>query len=261
MRKSASLIAAYVRHNLMSAMEYRSAFLLQVFGMALNNVVFLFFWWVLFTRLPAIRGWTMPMVATIFGLVALAFGLANALFGNCMRLASIVVTGDLDYYLALPADPLLHVIVSRTSVSAWGDAISGLVIFIFLVPGSLRLLPLFLCYAAIGTLIFVGYAVVVGSLAFFLDQSQDVGMYLYNALISFSLYPIDVFPRVVRLLLYTLVPAAVIGTLPARLLFEFRWEWLIALIGFAGIILLVTRVLFTAGLKRYESGNRVTVRG
>lgn len=123
------------------------------------------------------------------------------------------------------------------------------------------MLPLFLLYAAIGTLIFVGYAIIVGSLAFFLDQSQDVGTYLYNALISFSLYPIDVFPRAVRLLLYTLVPAAVIGTLLARLLYEFRWEWLIALIGFAGIILLVARRMFTLGLRRYESGNRVTVRG
>lgn len=261
MKKALSLIVGYVRHNLMSAMEYRAAFLLQVFGMALNNVIFLFFWWVLFTRLPVIHGWTMPKVATIFGLVALAFGLANGLFGNCMRIASIVVTGDLDYYLALPADPLLHLIVSRTQISAWGDAISGLGIFIFLVPGSLVKLPLFLLYSAIGALIFVGFSVIVGSLAFFLDQSQDITGYLYNAMISFSLYPIDIFPRIVRLLLYTLIPAAMVGALPARLLYEFRWEWLAAMVGFAALILFCARRLFTLGLRRYESGNRVTVRG
>jgi ABC-2 type transport system permease protein len=251
----------YVRHNLMAAMEYRAAFLLQVFGMALNNVIFLFFWWVLFTRLPAIQGWTMPMVATIFGLVALGFGLANAIFGNCMRVASIVVTGDLDYYLALPADPLLHLIVSRTHISAWGDAISGLGIYLFLVPDSVSRLPLFLLYAIVGGLIFVGFSVIVGSLVFYLDQSQDVTGYLYNAMISFSLYPIDIFPRVVRFLLYTLVPAAMVGTLPARLLFEFRWERLLALLGFTALILAVARCLFHFGLRRYESGNRVTVRG
>jgi ABC-2 type transport system permease protein len=172
-----------------------------------------------------------------------------------------VVTGDLDYYLALPADPLLHLIVSRTHLSAWGDAISGLGIFLFLVPGSLVKLPLFLVYAVVGALIFVGFAVIVGSLAFFVSQSQDISGYLYNALISFSLYPIDIFPRVVRLLLYTLVPAAMVGTLPARLLYEFRWEWLIALLGFTAIILLVARRMFMLGLRRYESGNRVTVRG
>jgi ABC-2 type transport system permease protein len=261
MRKAVSLVLGYVRHNVMAAMEYRAAFLLQAFGMALNNVIFLFFWWVLFTRLPAIRGWTMPMVATIFGLVALAFGLANVVFGNCMRIATTVVTGDLDYYLALPADPLLHLIVSRSHLSAWGDALSGLGIFLFLVPGSLAKLPLFLVYAVSGALIFVGFSVIVGSLAFFLDQSQDISGYLYNALISFSLYPIDIFPRVVRLLLYTLVPAAMVGTLPARLLHEFRWEWLAGLLGFTALILFAGRWLFMLGLRRYESGNRVTVRG
>jgi ABC-2 type transport system permease protein len=178
-----------------------------------------------------------------------------------MRIATTVVTGDLDYYLALPADPLLHLIVSRTHLSAWGDAISGLGIFLFLVPGSLAKLPLFLVYAVTGALIFIGFAVIVGSLAFFLEQSQDISGYLYNALISFSLYPIDIFPRVVRLLLYTLVPAAMVGALPARLLHEFRWEWLAALIGSTASILFVARRLFTLGLRRYESGNRVTVRG
>jgi ABC-2 type transport system permease protein len=245
----------------MAAMEYRAAFLLQAFGMALNNVIFLFFWWVLFTRLPSIRGWTMPMITTILGLVFLAFGLANVIFGNCMRIASIVVTGDLDYYLALPADPLIHVIVSRSHLSAWGDAISGLGIFLFLVPGSLAKLPLFVLYATLGALIFVGFAIIVGSLAFFVDQSQDISGYLFNAIISFSLYPIDIFPQVIRLLLYVLVPAAMVGTLPVRLLFDFRWPKLLALVGFTVLILFVARGLFTLGLRRYESGNRVTVRG
>lgn len=261
MRKAVVLVVGYLRHNLMSAIEYRSAFLLQVFGMALNNVIYLFFWGVLFTRWPEIRGWTMPMLATVFGLVAVAFGVANGVFGNCLRLASVVVSGDLDYYLVLPADPLLHLLVSRTHVSAWGDLISGLGIYLLLVPGSLSRLPLFLLYAGIAAGIFVGFAVAVGSLVFFIDQSQDVAGYLYNALISFSLYPIDVFPQIVRLLLYTLVPAAMVGTLPARLLFEFRWTRLGALVGSAVLTLLAARVLFSWGLRRYESGNRVVVRG
>jgi ABC-2 type transport system permease protein len=260
-RKALELIAGYVRHNLMSAMEYRAAFLLQAFGMALNNLIFLFFWWALFTRLPEIRGWTMAMVVTVFGLVAVAFGLANVVFGNCLRIASTVVTGDLDYYLALPADPLLHVLVARMQVSSWGDLLSGLALFCFLVPGSLRRLPLFLVYAVLGMAIFVGFGVIVGSLAFYLTQSQDIVGSLYSALITFSLYPIDIFPRVVRLLLYTVVPAAMIGTLPAQLLFEFNVWRLVGMVAFAAGILFLARLTFTRGLARYESGSRITVRG
>ena len=84
---------------------------------------------------------------------------------------------------------------------------------------------------------------------------------MYNALITFSLYPIDIFPRVVRLVLYTVVPAAMIGTLPAELLFEFDAWRLAAMVGFAAGSLVGARVVFQHGLRRYESGNRVTVRG
>jgi ABC-2 type transport system permease protein len=75
------------------------------------------------------------------------------------------------------------------------------------------------------------------------------------------LYPIDIFPRVVRLLLYTVVPAAMVGALPAQLLFEFRWDRLLAMVGFAGLAMVAARTVFVRGLQRYESGNRVTVRG
>jgi ABC-2 type transport system permease protein len=201
------------------------------------------------------------MVATVYALVATSYGLANGIFGNCLRVASLVVTGDLDYYLALPADPMLHVLVSRTQMSSWGDLLSGLAIYVFLVPHSLARLPLFLVYALLGTATFVGFAVLVGSVAFFVNQSQDIVGSLYNALITFSLYPIDIFPYVVRLVLYTMVPAAIIGTLPARLLHEFSIWRLVVLVGFAIGMLALARYVFALGLRRYASGNRVTVRG
>ena len=65
----------------------------------------------------------------------------------------------------------------------------------------------------------------------------------------------------VRLLLYTVLPAAMVGTLPARLLYEFRWDGFAALLGFAVLVVLAARGVFQLGLRRYASGNRVTVRG
>ena len=46
--KTPRLIWAYMRHNLMSAMAYREAFFLQVFGMLINDLMLLVFWVVLF---------------------------------------------------------------------------------------------------------------------------------------------------------------------------------------------------------------------
>ena len=118
--KTVRLVTGYLRHNMMSAMAYRGAFVLQVFGMALNDAMLLFFWWVLFTQFPTLRGWTMVQVMTLYAVSAFAYGVANVVCGNAFWVARVIVRGDLDYYLALPADPLIHVLVSRMSLSGLG---------------------------------------------------------------------------------------------------------------------------------------------
>jgi ABC-2 type transport system permease protein len=255
------LVWGYLRHNLMSAMAYRGAFLLQVCGMALNDAMLLFFWWVLFTRLPTLRGWTLTQVITLYGIVAFGFGLATVVCGNAFLVARIIVRGDLDYYLALPADPLVHLLVSRMSLPAWGDLVFGLIVFLIAAPGRWENLPLFLLLGLLVSLIFVAFSVLVGSLAFWVGNADNLATQAINALLTFSTYPIEIFPAAVRWLLYTLIPSALVGSVPAGLLSDFSWDRMALLIAFAAGLVLAARGVFRWGLRRYESGNLVTVRG
>jgi ABC-2 type transport system permease protein len=261
MLKSLRLVGNYLRHNLMSAMAYRGAFLLQVFGMMLNNVMLLFFWAVLFQRFPDLNGWDLRDIVALYGIIAGGFGLASAVCGNAGQVARIIASGDLDYYLALPADPLVHLLVSRTALPAWGDILFGLAMFLVATPGRWRTLPLFILLGTLSGLIFVAFSVIVGSLAFWLGQAQNLAMQLRNALLTFGLYPIDIFPGLVRLLLYTLIPAAFVGSIPAELLSDFHWGRLTGVSAFTLGILALARWVFERGLRRYESGNLVTTRG
>jgi ABC-2 type transport system permease protein len=72
---------------------------------------------------------------------------------------------------------------------------------------------------------------------------------------------VEIFPGVVRILLYTLIPAAFVGSVPAGLLSEFDWGQMALLVAFTAGIALAARWVFFRGLRRYESGNLVTVRG
>jgi ABC-2 type transport system permease protein len=259
--KTGRLVLGYLRHNLMSAMAYRGAFLLQVFGMILNNTLLLFFWWVLFSQLPSLRGWTLAHVMTLYGVVAFGFGLANVVCGNGFLVARIVVRGDLDYYLALPADPLVHLLVSRMSISAWGDMVFGLMIFVLSAPDRWSSLPLFLVLGMLAGLILVAFSVLVGSLAFWIGNADTLAGQAINALLTFGLYPVEIFPGVIQWLLYTLIPAAFVGSLPAMLLSDFSWGRLAILVGFSAGLTLLARGVFRWGLRRYESGNLVAARG
>ncbi len=255
------LVSGYFRHNLMSAMAYRGAFLLQVVGMILNNSMLLFFWWILFSRLPTLRGWTMSQVMVLYALVAFGFGAANIVCGNAVLVARNIVRGELDYYLALPADPLVHLLVSRMSLSAWGDLLFGLGVFLIADPAWMRHLPLFLLLGLLAGLVFVAFSVLVGSLAFWVGNADNLAAQAINALITFGIYPIEIFPGTVQWLLYTLIPAAFVGSMPAALLTEFDAGRLALLAAVTAGLVLLARTVFQWGLRRYESGNLVVVRG
>jgi len=221
----------------------------------------LFFWWILFSRLPSLQGWNLRQVMTLYGVLALGFGAATVVCGNAFHVARIIARGDLDYYLALPADPLIHLLVSRMSLPAWGDMLFGLLVFLIAAPGQWGSLPLFVFLSLLAGLTFVSFAVLVGSLAFWIGSADNLANQAINALITFGLYPIEVFPRAVQWLLYTLVPAAFVGSLPARLLADFDWSRLALMVAFSAGITLAARLVFGRGLRRYESGNLVTARG
>src|SRR3954451_20832794 len=97
----------YVRANLLIALEYRATFVGQVVGMLVNDVMWIVFWGIYFTRFQVLgEGWTVTDVFTLWAVAAVGFGLTVACCGNLMRLGTIISTGDLDYYLALPKNVL-----------------------------------------------------------------------------------------------------------------------------------------------------------
>jgi ABC-2 type transport system permease protein len=259
--KTVHLVLGYMRHNLMSAMAYRGAFFVQVLGMVLNNTMLLFFWWVLFEQLPTLQGWDLSQVMILFAVLAFGFGVANVVCGNAFQVARVIVRGDLDYYLALPADPLVHLLVSRMSISAWGDMTFGLVVYLVAAPDPWRSLPLFLLLGVLAGLVMVSFGVLVGSLAFWVGNADNLASQAVNALITFGLYPIEIFPGAVQWLLYTLIPAAFVGSMPAGLLSDFSWGRMGLMSAFTAGLTLVARLVFQWGLRRYESGNLVVVRG
>jgi ABC-2 type transport system permease protein len=259
--KTVRLVRGYLRHNMMSAMAYRGAFLLQIIGMMLNDLMLLFFWWVLFGRLPSLQGWDLDQILTLYAVITFGFGLATVVCGNAFRLARVITSGDLDYYLVLPADPLIHVLVSRMSLHAWGDMLFGLILFLATLAGRWERLPLFLLLGTMVALVIAAFGVLAGSLAFWVGNAENLATQVINTLITFGIYPMEIFPGPVQLLLYTLIPAAFVGSVPAGLLINLSAGGLAGMVGFTLAIVLVARWVFHRGLRRYESGNLVTVRG
>jgi len=240
--------------NTAAALEYRGPFLLQLFGMMLNNASFLIFWAILMGQVGTLGGWGLRDVLFLWALGPAAFGLAHVVFGNVRELGRMILEGDLDVYLLQPRDPLVHALVSRTDVSAWGDLAYGLVLLPFLTLDPVRWL-LFLTFTVTGALIFTAFFTLVQSLTFWLGNVEGLAGAMTEFLLSFTLYPDTVFPKEMRWVLYSLVPAGFLAFLPLGVLRHLELGWIPVILGVTVLLIGASAWVFRAGLRRYESGN------
>jgi ABC-2 type transport system permease protein len=257
--KELKFLLAVWRANLQSVMEYRIAFLLQVFGMMINNAIYFLIWVIYFDRFKEVRGWGLNDMFVTYGVLASGFGLVSLLFGNVFNLGDVIARGRLDYYLSMPRPVLLHTVASRSIASGMGDFTYGFVSYAlsgqYTWDGLGRFLIGTLCSAAI----FAAFMILVQSLAFWIGNTAYLSSLAMNAIITFGIYPITLFDNTAKLILFTLIPAALMGALPAQFVQTFTWRTLAEIFLGSIIFLGFAAAAFRLGLKRYESGSGIQV--
>jgi len=248
-----------VKLNILSAMEYRIAFFTQVAGMVLNDFCWLFLWYLLFERFPSINGWVLHDTLILFSFSMANYGLYKIFAGHTEEISHDIANGNLDYFMTLPKSVLWQVSTSQTAISAIGDFIFGVGLFLFLGFGWMQFfLYIFLC--AMTALIFYSFSVILQSMAFYLGNFEETADRIFNMALGLTFYPATAFSGVVKFLTFTLLPVFFIVWLPVDLMKLFTWGKLGLLAGFALGIFLLARLLFNRGLRRYESGNLINVK-
>lgn len=255
-----TFLRALTAVNLSSAMEYRASFITQIVGMFINNGIYFIFWLIFFQQFGAVRGYQMDDIYLLFAIVAFGYGIGYMFAANTgANLAYLIAQGRLDYYLVLPRNLLLHVIFSRMSVSTIGDVSFGLVAYLF--TGRFHPLEILLFFVAslLAGLVFVGFLLIVGSLAFFMGNARYVSQQMSNAILTFSLYPNTLFSGAARFLLFTLIPAGFIGAVPVEIVKGHDGLLLAGLLGAVVVVWGLGTAVFYYGLRRYESGSALNV--
>jgi ABC-2 type transport system permease protein len=256
-----SLVTAYVRLNLKSKLEYRTAFASQVGGMIVNDCIWIVFWCFFFNKFPVVKGWTASDVITLWAISAAGFGISDCLFCNAHRLAFIINKGQLDAWLVYPRRVLPHLILERFGASALGDVIFGFGAYCLLAHPSLLQMLFFSLLALSTAITFLAVRILSGSVAFFVGNAQPLSEQWEYALITFSTYPSALFEGITKLMLFTLIPAAFISYIPVDAIRGLSFNLLGLCWGGSLTILAIAVAVFHLGLRRYESGNLMEMRG
>lgn len=260
-QKSIGFAAALLATNLKASLMLRGAFAMQVVFMALNNFTFFVFWWVLMRRVPDIRGWRLTDVELLFGIVAVAVGSAITVAGGVRHLGQFIEQGELDTLLVQPPSVLLHAVGMRSQSSGFGDMVSGAILIALSGQVSWIDVPRVVVAIVAAALVFAASGILFFSAAFWLGKSDTVARQMWELVITFALYPEPLFGGVLRVVLFTLIPAAWIGYVPAQLARHASSGQTLLLVSAAAGYLVLAAVMFQRGLRRYASGSRFGVFG
>jgi ABC-2 type transport system permease protein len=145
-------------------------------------------------------------------------------------------------------------------VTSLGDVLFGPLVLLVLVRPRFSTFLLYLVSGVLVGCIFVGFAVLAGSIAFFVGNSDSLAAQIHESLIHFSTYPSVIFDGGIKIVLFTLIPAGFINSVPIRVMRDFDPHFFALLVGVAAFFLWVANHVFKLGLRRYESGNLMQVR-
>jgi ABC-2 type transport system permease protein len=221
--------------------------------MAANDTVWIVFWVIFFRQVDTLRGWQVDTVLVLLAISATSVGVSIGALANCRWIGSLAAGGQLDAALTLPVAPLPYLLVRRVDPANVGDIGFGLALFGILGNPNPARLAVYAFGVACATVIVTSFIVLMGSLVFFLgpNPAPDLG---FHAVLLFSMYPVDVFGGAMKLILYGVVPAALVASVPARLVQDFNPATAAALAAASAGFALAAWATFQRGLRHYTSG-------
>ncbi len=249
-----------LRTSVRASISIRASFLLELALMVANNLIFLLMWWIFFRQFNQISGWTMNDMIALNAICMGGYGLMQICFGGVKQISQAILNGDLDPFMTQPKNLLVHLISSKSFSKGWGHLLTTVILIILGKFATIYSLFLILLGVVCSCLVFTAFGIIAHSLVFWLGSIEKVSKYYCDSLFLFALYPTNIYSGILQLVMFTLIPAGVIGYMPVELLRSFSWLKLVILLCSSIGFFVVAFVVFHYGLKRYESGNRFGIR-
>lgn len=215
-----SLYGRYIRSCLRAQMLYPTAFLLRLVSQLLVTLTELGGVYALFARFSHIRGWTFPQIALFYGVVSIAFALADMtsrgfdLFGP-----QFVKTGDFDRVLLRPRSAALQLMGFEFGFTSLGRVLQGTIalgigIALLHLAWDMGKVLLVLWAIAGGFALFFAILVLQATLSFWTVESLEIVNTLTYGGVEAGQYPLDIYARWFRKFLIFVVPLGCVVYFP-----------------------------------------------
>lgn len=253
-----------IKKNIQSSAELRTSFLMNIFGMAINNVSFVIIWLFFIQSVGVINGWGSADIVGLLGFGSLSYGIVYSIAAGIVLIPESVANGSFDRFLLSPKNVLLRIATSSFRVSALGDIFFGIVcllLYALWIQASLSQGILILFLVLLSTMVFLGFVILAMSVSFFFTDAHAITNGLLDLFLTPSLFNGGIFQGMMRFLFLFVVPSLLLGAFPVEIVRNVSIEGFLLIFVLAFLWLFIATKCFFWGMRRYESSNLMTFGG
>lgn len=246
------------------ATQYRASFWMQTLAQLVMSGSELMAVLVLLGRFTSVGQWSGSEIMFFFGMMQMTFAITECVGRGLAAFSQVVQGGEFDQILLRPRNLLVQVLCSRAdprrlSTAALGIVLMWLSVTQLGIPWTLGSTVLLLISVAGTVLMLLGLFLVQATLCFLSVQSiEAVNILTYGGRTACE-YPVDIYPRPIRLLFMYVAPFGLCMHVPVSALLHHpmvdwpAWTAYLAPLAGAMFFLLMALVWRKVGVKRYCS--------
>lgn len=259
MIRKIKLYLHYSQQNIRALLEYKNDLIVSTIAGAIWQGVGLVFLFALFGNIHSVGGWTLYEVALLYGCIMFGEGVLTLLFQGSTGFAYCVRNGDMDRFILRPVDLLTQILGLRINFAGlftMGNATAVIILSLSKLDLVIKFGRIFLFFINIilGVWIRVNFNIACNSFAFIFKTAGSIGTLFYMTQV-FGKYPISIYPKAIQVILFTILPHAVISFMPVAILLEKLpvWPYELVILASCIFIWLLQTWIFDWAIKKYES--------
>lgn len=264
MLDSIRVYGRYVSISIRSQMQYKASFIMMATGQLLITAIEFFGLWALFARFGSLRGWTLAEVALFYGMINVAFAVAEAVARGFDTVPAMVKSGEFDRLLLRPRTTILQVAAGELQLMRVGRLVQGMVVLLWAaaaldVTWTMQKVVLAVATMLAGTCMFYGLFVLQATVAFWTIESLEIMNTVTYGGVETAQYPLVIYRPWFRRFFIFVVPLACVSYFPVLAILgrpdplgaPIALQWIAPVGGF--VFFLLSLQVWKIGVRHYRS--------
>ncbi|ABP89224.1 ABC-type uncharacterized transport system, permease component [Streptococcus suis 98HAH33] len=257
MKKYISLYLYNIKVYMMAQMSFRVDFFIGLFSSLIEQIVYLIFLNILFGNIKEIAGFNYGQMLFIYGIATVGRSIHLIFFDNLWMFGSRYIRqGEFERLLLMPVNPLFQLICERIQPQGIGTTLIGSLALVQAsnelgMEWSLGKLALLIFIAICIGLLYAAIQLGPTALAFWIVESFPLTMGIF-ALNQMAQYPLNIYPKIIQILLIFVFPYAFTAYFPALYFLDLSM-WGLALPLVVVVLFSINYNLFRYGMTKFTS--------